>query len=107
VSDEDLSGESSTEGEEEKGGGAPPRRKLTKISDRDLSELKSDDGVTFIHFPFFFQTSKHTLVLDPDPVEWVSNYIIGLLDLDPYILNSRSESESEYFKKGMNKFSDL
>jgi hypothetical protein len=52
VSDEDLSGESSTDGEEGKGGGAPPRRKLTKISDRDLSELKSDDGVTLLHFFF-------------------------------------------------------
>jgi hypothetical protein len=68
VSDEDLSGESSTDGEEGKGG-APPRRKLTKISDRDLSELKSDDGVTFLHFPFLFQASKLTIVVDSDPVD--------------------------------------
>ncbi len=60
MSDEDLSGESSTDGEEGKGGGAPPRRKLTKISDRDLSELKSDDGVTFILFFFVLKKDFQT-----------------------------------------------
>jgi len=48
VSDEDLTGASSSDGEERKG--APPRKKLTKISNRDLSELKSGNEVTRILF---------------------------------------------------------
>jgi hypothetical protein len=73
VSDEDLSGESSTDGEEGKGGGALPRRKLTKISDRDLSELKSDDGVTFLHFPFSSRLPNSPLLLIR--ILWIRNQL--------------------------------